>query len=218
MKWSLKHQTQLHASAQRRHFDTHQCYVVELLGSPGCGKTSLIRASIPLMGPCGVVNGEMSSFHDHTDFDPNCKWTMHIDTSNRCHLEARDLHAIPDENLDRVPFVFVENVGNLVCPTSCPIGAHLRVLVLSVAEGADKLAKYPVAVLAADVLLISKTDLLPFVSFDLEQARRDAQRLNPLISVLQFNDQDQNLLRPWVDHIQVRANAYHLSRGLCPWH
>lgn len=155
--------------------------VVRLLSSPGAGKTSLLEATIKHFAGqrrIGVLVGDVQTQRDAARLRPLCK-TVQITTGGACHLELPLVEAALAKLKLRDPeFLFIEDVGNLVCPASFDLGEHWRVVLLSTTEGDDKPGKYPKAFRTADVLVIAKVDLLGVVPFSLKRALADARRIN----------------------------------------
>jgi len=170
------------AAHVREHFDALGVMAVNLMSSPGAGKTSLLEATIAALPPglrVAVIEGDLETENDAERIRRRGVKAVQITTGVACHLDAamvhEALHALPLDGLD---IVFIENVGNLVCPADFDIGQHLDVVLLSVAEGDDKPEKYPVIFRNADLVLITKVDLLPYLGdFDVERARRAISRL-----------------------------------------
>jgi hydrogenase nickel incorporation protein HypB len=164
-----------------------QTLVVHVLSSPGAGKTALLEALGKVYGPPGrmaVLVGDLATDRDAKRLERLVP-VVQITTGGACHLEIplveRAFGGLPPKQFD---FLFIEDVGNLVCPASHDLGHHLRILVQSVTEGDDKAGKYPKAFRTAQALVISKTDLLPHVPFSVEQAVADAKRIQPDLAIL----------------------------------
>ncbi|MEI2385459.1 hydrogenase nickel incorporation protein HypB [Breoghania sp. JC706] len=161
----------------RHHFDDHGVFAINLMSSPGAGKTSLLEATIEALAGdirIGVVEGDLETENDADRIRRHGVPAAQITTGVACHLDARMVHdaleALPLEDLD---LVFVENVGNLVCPADFDVGTHANVVLLSVTEGDDKPEKYPVIFRVADLVMITKTDLLPYLE-EFDPARAEA--------------------------------------------
>lgn len=170
------------AAHNRAHFDSHQVLAVNLMSSPGSGKTRLLERTIDaLQGSyrIGVVEGDLETENDADRIRAKGVKAIQITTGTACHLDAHMIHhALHEMDLDQVDILFIENVGNLVCPASFDLGQHLNVTLLSVTEGDDKPAKYPVIFRAADHVLITKSDLLAVLDeFDPKQAEEAVRRL-----------------------------------------
>ena len=173
------------AAHNRSHFDAHQVLAVNLMSSPGAGKTTLLESTIDLIGDefnIAVIEGDLETENDAQRIRAKNIPAVQITTGTACHLDAHMVHsALHQIKLESVDIVFIENVGNLVCPASFDLGQHQNVILLSVPEGDDKPAKYPVMFRAADLVLITKNELLPyFDDFDPQRAERYVRELaNP---------------------------------------
>ena len=175
------------AAEWRDRFSRQGTLIVNVLSSPGSGKTSLLLATARHWQgrhSMAVLVGDIATDRDAQRLTPLVP-AVQLTTGGACHLDLalvqRGWNALPDSPVD---FLFVENVGNLVCPASHDLGEHLRVLVLSVPEGDDKPAKYPKAFRTSQILVINKIDLLPYVPFSVERATEDARLIQPRLSVL----------------------------------
>ena len=152
------------ARHNRQHFDEHGVLAINLMSSPGAGKTSLLEATIDALGNefrIAVIEGDLETENDAVRIRARGVPAFQISTGTACHLDADMVHtALHEIDLHEIDVVFIENVGNLVCPASFDLGQHRNVTLLSTPEGHDKPAKYPVMFRAADLVLISKCDLL----------------------------------------------------------
>jgi hydrogenase nickel incorporation protein HypB len=179
------------AAHNRAHFDRHHVVAFNLMSSPGAGKTALLEATIDALGRdlrIAVIEGDLATDNDARRIRARGIPAVQITTGNACHLDARMIHdALHDLPLADLDVVFIENVGNLVCPASFDLGQHRNVVLLSVTEGDDKPAKYPVMFRAADVLVLTKMDLAPVMDdFDpkrAEQALRGLANAAPVITL-----------------------------------
>ena len=170
------------AEHNREHFKRHGVYAVNLMSSPGAGKTALLEATIDALGSdlkVAVIEGDLETENDAERIRAKGVTACQISTGNACHLDAHMVHsALHEIELDDVDVLFIENVGNLVCPASFDLGQHMNVALLSTPEGHDKPAKYPVMFRAADLVLVSKADLLPVLDdFDTSYAERCLREL-----------------------------------------
>ncbi|RKY17111.1 MAG: hydrogenase accessory protein HypB [Planctomycetota bacterium] len=175
------------ARDNRRRLDEQRVFMVNLIGSPGAGKTTLLERLLPEMGCAGslrVVQGDMATREDADRIEAVGVKALQINTENGCHLAA---HMLPPAfemlDLPGADFLFVENVGNLICPAEFHLGEHLRAIVLSVPEGDDKVRKYPPTFATADALVVTKTDLAASNDFDFERVASDLKRLSPRAKV-----------------------------------
>ena len=179
------------ATHNREHFDAHGVLVVNLMSSPGAGKTSLLERTLEgLRGRrIAVIEGDLATENDAQRIRAKGVPAVQITTGTACHLDARMIHeALDGLALEGLELLFIENVGNLVCPASFDLGQHLDVALLSVPEGDDKPQKYPVMFRAADLLLLTKTDLLPFLpEFDPARAEASVRRLASSAPVLRVS-------------------------------
>lgn len=172
-----------HAERVRSRLEELDGCLVNIIGSPGCGKTELLAQLIPLLRerrPCMVIEGDLATDNDARRIQAVGAPVYQIETGTACHLSAHQVeHALGHLPLEPRALVLVENVGNLVCPSMFPLGESLRILCLSVTEGTDKPQKYPVSFREADLALFTKSDLLPHVDFDVEAARQMLEEIKP---------------------------------------
>ena len=200
------------ARHNRRHFDTHGVLAVNLMSSPGSGKTALLEATIDaLRGEyrIGVIEGDLETENDAARIRARGAPARQITTGTACHLDAamvhRALHGFPLHDLD---LLFIENVGNLVCPASFDLGQHCDVVLLSVTEGDDKPAKYPVMFRAADLLLLTKSDLLDVLDdFDAHRAESHLRALASAAPVFALSARKSLGMQPWLDWLRERLEA-----------
>ncbi len=190
----------------REHFDENGVYAINLMSSPGAGKTTLLEATIDKGAfKLGVIEGDLETNNDADRIKAKGAVAHQITTGQACHLDAfmvhDGLHHIDIKDLD---LVFVENVGNLVCPASYDVGTHLNVVLLSVPEGDDKPAKYPVMFRTADVVLITKCGLVEHFDFDIQKAIKEARKLNPKVDVLQIDSKTGQGIDKWVDYLKMK--------------
>jgi hydrogenase nickel incorporation protein HypB len=185
---------------------------VNLIASPGAGKTSLLVATLQALHGwlrCCVVEGDLATSQDADRIAALDVPVWQINTGGACHLSARQVA----EAFDRLPLagndlVLIENVGNLVCPTSFDLGEHAKVVLLSMPEGDDKPSKYPGTFAKAAAVVITKADLADHVDFDLDRVARDIRRLNPHCQIIVTSAKTQEGIGPWCDFLgeQVTAN------------
>lgn len=192
------------AAHNRAHFDNHGVLAINLMSSPGSGKTTLIERMAELEPfRFGVIEGDLETSRDADRIKAKGIPAYQIQTGSACHLDAfmvhKGLHDMPLTDLD---VCFIENVGNLVCPASYDVGSHLNIVLVSVPEGSDKIEKYPVMFRQADLVLITKTDLLPYFDYDLEHEKREARKIRPGVDILEVSDKDVASVRrviEWID-------------------
>lgn len=198
------------AESNRRHFDEHGILAVNLMSSPGAGKTTLLEKTIEALNDelkIGVIEGDLETNRDAERIKAKGVPAYQITTGQACHLDAfmvhEGIHHMPLEQLD---IVFVENVGNLVCPASYDIGTHFNVVLLSVPEGDDKPAKYPVMFKSADLLLITKIDLLPYFDFNIEKAIEETRKLNPKVDVILISTKTGEGMDKWINYLKLKSS------------
>ena len=205
-----------YATANRAYWRALGVFALNLVSSPGSGKTSvLVRTIEALRGtvPLAVIEGDQQTDNDAQRIHAAGAPAIQINTGKGCHLDAHAVgHAVHDLPLVTGGLLLIENVGNLVCPAAFDLGEAHKVVVLSVTEGEDKPVKYPDMFAAADVLLLNKIDLLPHVDFDVAQALAYAHRVNPGIRVFQLSARSGEGLSDWLDWLrdgceQARRNA-----------
>lgn len=177
---------------------------INFMSSPGAGKTTLLERTIErLRGQLqiGVIEGDVETSADAERIEAaGASETVQINTRGNCHLEAHMVRAALDQlDLDRVELLAIENIGNLICPNAWDLGEDLRVVITSTTEGADKPAKYPQMFADAQVVVINKIDLLPYVDYDLERARRQVLALNPHARFFEVSCRTGEGLAEWCD-------------------
>ena len=200
------------AAHNREHFDRRGVLAINLMSSPGSGKTALLEATIEALGGklrIAVIEGDLETENDAERIRAKGVPAVQIATGTACHLDAHMVHdALHRLNLDAVDVLFIENVGNLVCPASFDLGHHRNVTLLSVTEGDDKPAKYPVMFRAADLMLISKTDLLEVLDdFDPAAAERHLRNLASRAPVLQVATRRQRSIDGWLAWLRAEVEA-----------
>lgn len=200
----LLQKNKLAAADLRARFTQKKTTVINLLGSPGGGKTALLEASLPLF--CrdyrvGVIEGDLFTARDAERLAGSGAAVVQINTEGGCHLDAQLVGGVLEE-LPELDLLFIENVGNLVCPVGFDLGEEARAVVLSVTEGDDKPEKYPQAFRSADAVILNKLDLLPYVSYDLAAVLATLKRLNPGAAVLQVSAVKNDNLAPWLDWVR----------------
>ena len=200
-----------HAAAHNRaHLDTRQVLAINLMSSPGAGKTSLLEATIDALGDefsIAVIEGDLETENDARRIREHGVPAIQITTGNACHLDAHMVHkALHGLDLDNIDILFIENVGNLVCPASFDLGQHRNITLLSTPEGDDKPAKYPVMFRAADLVLLTKADLLPVLDdFDPARAAQALQNLGGDTPLLTISARDSSSLAAWLTWLRREA-------------
>ena len=199
------------ADANRRLFAARGLLVLNLVSSPGSGKTSLLARTLEALReemPLAVIEGDQQTSRDADRLRATGVPAIQVNTGKGCHLDAHMVgHALETLALSEGGVLFIENVGNLVCPAGFDLGEAHKVVVLSVTEGEDKPLKYPNMFAAADLLLLNKTDLLPHLDFDVEQCLDYARRINPDLGVLQLSARTGEGLAAWLDWLRAERRA-----------
>ena len=200
------------AGHNREHFDRHGVLAVNLMSSPGAGKTALLEATIEALGSelrVAVVEGDLETENDAERIRRKGVPAVQISTGTACHLDAHMVHkALHELDLSNLDIVFIENVGNLVCPASFALGQHVDVTLLSTPEGHDKPAKYPVMFRSADLMLLTKTDLLEVLDdFEPAVAEDCLRRLASDAPVLSLSAKTGAGLSGWLDWLRAERAA-----------
>ena len=177
------------AEENRKFFAEKKIFVVNLMGSPGSGKTSLLEKTLAKLSgkiKIAVIEGDLFTAKDAERIERQGVQVVQIKTSGGCHLDAQMVkRAAESLNLDEINLLIVENVGNLVCPAEFDVGENLKAVVLSITEGDDKPLKYPLIFKESAITLLNKIDLLPFTNFNLESAREDLTTLHPSLKIIE---------------------------------
>jgi hydrogenase nickel incorporation protein HypB len=199
------------AAENRSLLQRHGIFALNLVSSPGSGKTTLLERTLKdLKGVvrCAVIEGDQQTGNDAARIAATGFPAVQINTGAGCHLDAHMVgHALERFDLDSLDLLFIENVGNLVCPASFDLGENHKVVVLSVTEGEDKPLKYPHMFRAADVMLLNKTDLLPYVEFDQDKCREMARRINPDITYFELSGRTGAGMEAWYAWLAGKAEA-----------
>ena len=200
------------AAENRRTLDQARVFSINLMASPGAGKTSLIERTVRgLSGRLrlGVIDGDIATSLDADRAAAAGALALQINTGGDCHLDAVMLHqALPGLDLAELDLLIVENVGNLVCPASFSLGTHQSILIASTPEGDDKPYKYPGMYRGVNALLINKIDLLPYVTFDMEFFRRGVEALNPGVLTFPLSCRTGEGLDAWLDWLTAQVAEF----------
>jgi len=194
------------AAANRQRFDQAGIFVINLMSSPGAGKTSLLEKTIEgLSGKykMAVIEGDIQSSYDAERIQRKGVQAVQINTDGGCHLDGNMIQiAMESLDLNDLDLLVIENVGNLVCPAEFNLGEHHKIMILSVAEGDDKPLKYPLMFQLSSVLLINKTDLLPYLDCNLETIRERARQLNAQQEIFEVSCRTGEGLSAWYDWLE----------------
>jgi len=201
------------AEHNREHFRAHGVFTVNLMGSPGAGKTAVLEATARRLGAtgrCGALAGDLATDRDAARLTRAGVPALSITTGSACHLDAKmvheALHAFPQwSGLD---YLFIENVGNLVCPAVYDLGQDVNVVALSITEGEDKPVKYPVMFRKADLVLLTKMDLLPHLRHvDVQAVRDGIAQVMPANKVILFSAETDDGVDEWLEWLQAERTA-----------
>jgi len=200
------------ANENRKLFDRHQIFVINLMSSPGAGKTSLVEQTIKAIKKkykIAVIEGDIQDTYDADRIARLKIPVVQINTGGACHIDGNMIReAFPSFDLNKIDLMIVENVGNLVCPAEFKIGENIKVMLLSTPEGADKPAKYPLMFQESAALLINKMDIMPYVDFDLKKARRDSLALNKKLKIFEVSCKTGDGLDAWIAWLTQRINEF----------
>ncbi len=208
-------QNDTYAAANRKRFSEAGCYSVNLVSSPGSGKTTLLCATIRAMeGPVAVIEGDQQTTNDADRIRETGAPAVQVNTGKGCHLDGHMVgHALDHFTLDGGTTVFIENVGNLVCPAAFDLGEDAKVAILSVTEGEDKPLKYPDMFTASRLALLNKVDLAPHCDVDLDLYEANLKRVNPLIEVIRISAKTGEGLNRWIAWLQAEAHAKRIKQA-----
>ena len=189
------------AEENRRRFKESGVFVANLMGAPGAGKTTLLERTIAALKPklrIGVIEGDIVGTDDAERIGALEVPVVQINTGGACHLDANMISEVLDElPLGELDMVIIENVGNLVCPAEFNVGEHVKMMVLSIAEGHDKPLKYPLMFQQSSALVLNKIDLLPYTNANISKMRQDSLALNPKLSVFEVSCRTGEGIEPW---------------------
>ena len=200
------------AKQNRELFDKNKVYVINLMSSPGAGKTSLVERTILALRDkyrIGVIEGDIQDTYDADRIAKLDIPVVQINTGGACHIDGNMIReSLPVFDLSKTDLLIVENVGNLVCPAEFKIGENVKIMLLSTPEGADKPAKYPLMFQESAALLINKIDLMPYVDFDLEKAKHDALSLHKDLKIFEVSCKAAIGLDGWIAWLTERIDAF----------
>lgn len=199
------------AAELRERFRQNNVLVVNLISSPGSGKTTLLEKTLeaqPRTERVAVLTGDIQTENDANRLKRFGFPTKQITTGGTCHLDARmiDKH-LAEWRLDDLDILFIENVGNLVCPSSYDLGEAAKIVLLSVTEGEDKPLKYPSIFFKSELVIITKTDLLPYVPFDIAKAEENARKVHPGVEIVRVSCTAGNGLAEWLQWLERKKRA-----------
>jgi len=191
------------AAENRKIFKDLGVYVINLMSGPGAGKTSILEQTIKEVKgriKLGVIEGDIAGDDDARRIETLGTPVVQINTGGACHLDANMIRVVMDDlPLKDIDVLFIENVGNLVCPAEFNVGEDIKVMLLSIAEGHDKPLKYPLMFQESTALILNKIDLLPYTDADLEKMRKDSLSLNPKLKIFDVSCRTGEGIGDWVN-------------------
>lgn len=201
-----------YAAHNREFFKAKQALALNFVSSPGSGKTTLLEETIKQLSDNNqiyVIEGDQQTELDANRIRNAGAKAYQIQTGKACHLDGHMVgHALEHLEIDQNSFVFIENVGNLICPALFDLGEHAKVVLISVTEGDDKPLKYPDMFFGADLVIITKTDLLPYVKFDVNACENNIRKINPKCKIVKLSSTSGEGFAAWINWLNI-AKAYH---------
>ena len=198
-----------HAAANRRWLTQHGVTAINLISSPGTGKTYLLERTLErLRGrvPCAVITGDQCTDHDARRLMGKGADVRQIETRNACHLDAaRIAPLLPEVAGNGIRLLFIENVGNLVCPAAFDLGEHFKVALLSTTEGEDKPVKYPTLFSLAPVVVLTKMDLAPHLEWSLPKCREYLRKIRPGVFIFELSARTGQGMDAWIEYLEKLA-------------
>jgi hydrogenase nickel incorporation protein HypB len=206
----------LQAEVNRTHFQKNHCLAVNVIGSPGAGKTSLLERTLTHLGDAfsaAVIEGDIFTSRDADRIAALHIPVRQINTGGACHLDSQMVGDIlPAFDWNRLDVVVIENVGNLVCPADFDLGEEFKVVVLSIAEGDDKPAKYPVIFRNAKAAVINKVDMKALCAVDIEKMKKEIMGIHPEIRVFEVSCRTGEGLQEWLDWLAQEIQSFKARR------
>jgi len=197
------------AERNRGFFEARNIFAINMVSSPGAGKTSLLEQTLTTLGnsqKCYVIEGDQQTDNDARRIQQTGVEVIQINTGSGCHLDANMVHrALHQLNPAENSLLFIENVGNLVCPSLFDLGENCRVVIFSVTEGEDKPLKYPNIFHSSQLVIINKIDLMPYLEFDIEKAKSCVQRINPKAKIIDLSAKTRSGMEQWIDWLSSRG-------------
>ncbi len=196
------------ALENRKAFDRADVFVVNLMSAPGAGKTSLLERTLSGSSglKIGVIEGDIAGSDDAERIEKFGVPVVQINTGGACHLDANMIYEVlNDIPLDRLDIVFIENVGNLVCPAEFKVGEDIKVMLLSIAEGHDKPLKYPLMFQESSALILNKIDLAPYIDVDIRKIKKDSLSLNSRLKIFEVSCKTGEGIPDWISWLREKA-------------
>ncbi|HAP68096.1 MAG TPA: hydrogenase accessory protein HypB [Nitrospinae bacterium] len=198
------------AEKNRQLFKENKLFVINLISSPGAGKTSLLERTIKTLNSkisIGVIEGDIATTRDAERIEKTGARVIQINTNGACHLDSNMVRtALQNFPLNGLDILFIENVGNLVCPANFNLGEDIKAVVLSVTEGDDKPKKYPGIFREAKILIINKTDLLPYTDCSIDKIKKESLEINPDLNIFEVSCRSGEGFDEWCNYIVSLSN------------
>ena len=200
------------AEVNRNHFQTRHCLAVNIISSPGSGKTTLLERTLARLKDeynIGVIEGDIFTSKDADRIAAHQVPVVQINTGGGCHLDSKMVSKVlPEFDWDKLDLMIIENVGNLVCPADFDLGEAFKIVVLSIVEGDDKPAKYPVIFSKAKVAILNKIDLKDFTDASIDAMKRDIKAINPEIMIFEMSCRTGEGLDLWTDWLKAEIKKF----------
>ncbi len=193
------------AAQNKAYFEEHGIIAVNIISSPGSGKTMLLEKTLDMLNgklKCAAIVGDQQTDNDAKRLGGKGAKVIQIETQSACHLNAKQIaSALPQIIEDDTKLLFIENVGNLVCPAAFDLGENFKIALLSVTEGEDKPIKYPVLFSDAQIVLLTKTDLIPHLDWDMKQCRQFLRQIKPGVFIFELSARNGDGLEEWINYL-----------------
>lgn len=194
------------ADTNRKSLKAQGIIAINFISSPGAGKTTLLEKTLEKLDgviECAVIVGDQSTDNDSRRLMNKCKNVYQIQTNNSCHINAEQISKALSVVLnDKTQLLFIENVGNLICPAAFDLGEDFKIVVLSTTEGEDKPVKYPIIFSDAKGIVLTKTDLIPYLDWDINKCREFIQQMNPKASTFELSARTDEGMEGWIDYLK----------------
>ena len=193
------------AAENRAFFAKKGIIAVNIISSPGSGKTALLEKTLDMLKgkvECAVIVGDQQTDNDARRLEGRGAKIIQIETKSACHLNAKQIaSALPKVIEDNTELLFIENVGNLVCPAAFELGENFKIAILSVTEGEDKPVKYPALFSKTQVVLLTKIDLIPYLDWDMKKCRQFIRQIKPGVFIFELSSKNGNGLKEWINYL-----------------
>ena len=193
------------AAKNKAYFEEHGITAVNIISSPGSGKTMLLEKTLDMLNgklKCAVIVGDQQTDNDAKRLEGKGAKVIQIETQSACHLNAKQIAAaLPQVIEDDTKLLFIENVGNLVCPAAFELGENFKIALLSVTEGEDKPIKYPVLFSDAQIVILTKTDLVPHLDWDMKKCRQFLRQIKPGVFIFELSAKNGDGLGEWINYL-----------------